>query len=549
MAKRYSLINIALLSLGVILSSIPGFLIVPYGINYFDEPYQIINAIDWENAVYSPLSSWLSYYFGELTEWKWIYFRYLALGLNVLTVYIVSLYALSFTKNCKLVIVSAIVAIYFGTCFKGDQILFGWDRWTFLFTALSLVALCRFFSKPNFIRLCLLGLVSGTLILMRLPNIGILLIVSFLIVFKNYNEISRKTKFFYVICYYIVTIVTVIFFVVVLFLNFSNYYSTLMINPIGQHGLFILSKAFFWRLIECLAYAMAIFICYYFFHFIFSKNLNNVIYIVGIVLTGLSIFFLFYLYKDNVDSYLAIMAAIALLGLMFGLKEYWPDLRKGGGLVVLSIILMGCIPAIGSNVGFFKFMGWFFLPLIVAVCNRFFSVTIKRFALIFIFVFMGWSIYAQVNVSDFDKGISRLDYQFSNGIAKGLRTTQERGENIDKIIKKIEPWKASGYQIIVVRNSPQFIWEYLLLNPNKVGRHNFEWDLLNDSIYINSVQDCLVQLGNRVVVVYLENPDYATKMYDILSDKLRALEYKEPILTLFVPDSSFNANIPSFDLR
>lgn len=77
---------------GILVALIPGIFLAPYGINFFDEPYQILNAYDWKNAVYSPLSAFLTHFWGCALDWRCLSFRYLHLILILMSVFISSIY-------------------------------------------------------------------------------------------------------------------------------------------------------------------------------------------------------------------------------------------------------------------------------------------------------------------------------------------------------------------------------------------------------------------------------------------------------------------------
>lgn len=104
--------------MGMLIAALPGIFLSSYSINGCDEPYQIINAMDWENAVFSPLSSWLANKFGHLVSWKYLSFRYLSVFLNFIGIFISSIYSIFVSKRKKLVTVSAIITTLLALSFK-----------------------------------------------------------------------------------------------------------------------------------------------------------------------------------------------------------------------------------------------------------------------------------------------------------------------------------------------------------------------------------------------------------------------------------------------
>lgn len=56
--------GIAALVAVVVIAALPSVWLSRYGVNYGDEPYQIMNGMDYRNAPMAPLSNWLAGFYG-----------------------------------------------------------------------------------------------------------------------------------------------------------------------------------------------------------------------------------------------------------------------------------------------------------------------------------------------------------------------------------------------------------------------------------------------------------------------------------------------------
>jgi hypothetical protein len=66
-ALSLKFVFMALLSMLCILAvSLPSILVMHIGAYEFDEPYQILNALDYKNAPLAPLSNYLGYLYGSI---------------------------------------------------------------------------------------------------------------------------------------------------------------------------------------------------------------------------------------------------------------------------------------------------------------------------------------------------------------------------------------------------------------------------------------------------------------------------------------------------
>jgi hypothetical protein len=136
----------------------------------FDEPYQIINGLDYRNTPLAPLSNLLGNLWGNLVGFEWIKFRYLAYGLNKLSILIGLIYMYSKTKDYWNTLIVGIILFLISTLFPVTQNLYGWDAWTLPLLMVLTVLVLEYIEKRNIWYIVLIGIISPVVGYCRIPN-------------------------------------------------------------------------------------------------------------------------------------------------------------------------------------------------------------------------------------------------------------------------------------------------------------------------------------------------------------------------------------------
>jgi hypothetical protein len=141
---------------------------------------------------------------------------------------------------------------------------------------------------------------------------------------------------------------------------------------------------------------------------------------------------------------------------------------------------------------------------------------------------MIYACYA-VRITSFqDVGTLRAQYEFSDGLAKGMKTSPERGRAVEAVMSDIEPYRRGGYQIIVLRYDAEYLYEYLLQLRNGYLRHSFNGADDNDAAYVAWTEGEIADGCDKVAVLRFGNctePSRMTDALDKLCTKVKATDY------------------------
>lgn len=511
---KYALIMIT----GMLVAAVPGFLEAPYSINQFDEPYQIINAMEWPTSVYSPLSSWLANKFGILVEWKYLAFRYLGTSLNFIAIVICSLYALHVSKRKALIVVSSIVVTLLALSFRTSTGYYGWDNWTALFLSVSLVLFLSLVRSFSWGKLILLGMVSAIISLVRISNVTIIFFCA-LILFVAFK--SHRERYWVTGCYVFTALSCLYILLGLLYGNVGLYQSTFSAYEIGDHSALQMLIPLFSGFIIALLYALGFFLSFKGISILnkMESGMRLLLYIVLIVVFVLSL-----LPSRGVSFGMgpAFCSGLMLMSLLMLLREARRKTDFKLAVEVTGIFLLSLTAAVGSNGGYSKALTWPVFPLIFWLLGREFKWSLCHLYICCSVAYLVYSVIGFTQHGFFDENPSLLTFQFKDreSVLYGMRTNPERGKFISGIYEDVETYLSKGYAPIVLKQGNDYIFEYMLKAPNLLQRHNFgNWYAFWDKEYVLSIEKEINASKSPVCVLYrqwkdLENPNPMMEMLE-----------------------------------
>ena len=512
--------EICVLFLGMVIASVPGFMMVPYSVNPFDEPYQILNALDWENSVYSPLSSWMAHYIGEPVHWKYIAFRYLSKTLQFLTLLVSGLYAMKITSFPSRVRVIAWLATLFMLCDYNVHYLYGWDNWTALFVSISLIATLQFLRSRNPLLILFLSLITAITSLVRIPNLCIIPITAVVISVSEYRgSQSRRRMIVSGLVYLVLTMAVCICIISLLYGSVNNYAEAFKQNRIMAHTVPEMINPQIRGFIMILLYALLTYLAYCGLkRWGKLKNLS-------LLLTGLTaiVFYCSLLYSRG-EIFGNSDAAVLGINLLL-MYVIWKEAKKRKDYIlwfsVFVMLLFSVVPSVGSNGGLTKSLSWPLLPLIVAF-SPIPSIARERklTGYAWIIAFGALTITRLFQPSFLDGSFASLSFKIKNTdtVFDGMITNQTRGKHITEVASQVRPYLEAGYEVIALRQGNDYLWEYLILNRNKYQSHLFgNWYAFNDRDYVKSIIIDVKTSRRPVLVMYMQwKNDKVHSMHDAL---------------------------------
>ena len=507
---------IAILTLGMLFAAIPGFMLAPYSINSFDEPYQILNAYDWENAIYAPLSSRLANWFGNAVGWKYLAFRYLALALNFTAIYITAMFALICSNRKRKIVVWSVIFTLLGLTFKTMTGYYGWDNWTACFLASCIILFFSLADRFTWGKLLLLGAMCGLTILMRIPNMSLLFfgVILLALISKSKNRTATVLVF-------ILTVLTVDFLVVSwLYGDFSNYLNLFKTLSINSHNPEKIVRPFFTRFALVMIFSALFYLGFRWLK-IKSGSGQNRLFLISCVLTLVFTLSLLPSIGASFGMGPAYSYGIILFSLIFLFKRGVQKKDRKLTDKLLILFILSTVTAIGSNVGFTKVLIWPVLPLIIYLLENRFS---RSLNILFYCWASAYFIYSIIGITQYnymDEKIGRLSYRFNDkeSVLYGMHTTPEQGEFITEIYRDVKSYEEKGFRLIVLKQGNDYLYEYLFGEVNRYQRHNFgNWYAFWDDEYIDAIRNDINNADTPVIVLYRQwkGPDDMTPMLRML---------------------------------
>lgn len=450
-----------------------------FGIFFGDEPYQILNSMDFRTTPLAPLSCYLGGIYGDITNWSWLSFRYLGFALNVISILIGGFYMLRRTRDLVKTIAVVDLAVVFSGLFQTADSLYGWDRWTVISLMMTLVSFLFYLKSQNRWLLIVVGGFTAVAGLCRLPNyVAVGAVIVILMLSCRDRRVERfKSSLVYLVSVCVISVLLLS----ALYGNLSSYISSFSDNFMGAHYLKALMSGYLSVLAILICYIMVIWCGYHFLGVSLKyKSGKTVVAFFSVII----VLYVFY-YALLLDRHNGILTNVvyyknALLYVLIGAGIIW---RVRGGLRCdktdfLSLFAVGIIalvPCIGSNTGFLKTMALPVLPVAISFLIPYLNAKTNIFAAIAASALLLYSWNGSRNATFSDVGIKDATCVLDYGVLSGMRTSQENGDKLCRVIEDVAPRQRDGEKIIVFRRGDEYVWEYIFASRNPHIRH--EWSV------------------------------------------------------------------------
>ena len=523
-ARMYVLLTVAML-----VAALPGWLLTPFSINVFDEPYQILNALDWQNAVYSPLSSWLAHWFGVAFDWKFLAFRRLTFSFCFIGIYACSVYALRLSPFKLRIIAFSAFSTFMFLCPISMFFYYGWDSWTVLGVCLATVTVLSMFQGFKGWKVVLLGLIAGLTAMMRITNVTIIFFVPVIVwLAGRRGEVSKAQCLTATAGCFVLAAAVACAVLCGLFGSIGAFAERFASNSIGDHSVYEIVAPLFTKFFVALAFTALYFAGYRVMKY--SSERGRGWFIASFILLVL-IFTASLCLGGEIITALGSTGSLGAVILLYLYLLMDRESRRKWGPVVVAIFLLSLVTAIGSNGGFKKALSWPLVPILIAFMGDRFTPMIRRFSAA---VLSGFTLFIVISLSQstfLDEGIGSLSYRFGteDGVLEGMRTNEERGRWFSTVNRELKPYREASYRFIPLKQGNDYIWEYMTLTRNPYQRHNFSnWEAFWDEEYVDAIRREAreaVSSGGKVLVMYMqwkddENP---SPMYEMLQREMRCV--------------------------
>lgn len=490
----------------VVIAALPSVWLSRYGVNLGDEPYQIMNGMDYRNAPMAPLSNWLAGLYGEMTGWSWLSFRYLAVALNLLSVIMGVLYMYRKTGRWALSAIVGFVCAFFIGLIQNASALYGWDRWTVFGLMPCVLTLLSYIDRPALWKAALLGCLSAVLGLFRVPNFVIVAMVPFAMLLIGYNgrEWDRKKWVFgrvltSVAIYLAVTALTSVGLLWALYGGVGEWLAYFESNYMGSHGT--------WVVVRSILYQMPMFlttvaIMWLYYHLLVAADGFGEW--MGRAALLMSLAGLHYLLLSEFDNlqWMPLVYASGLVALASGCVVWnnRGELWSGPVVRVAAVLLLACVPFVGSNTGVLKMLSWPVLPVIFVYLLPYFTRRMAVYSAVAAVALLGYAYSGVRNATFGDSGIKETTERLDCGVASGLYTNKDRAVFMEALYCDFSPYaNDSTHRTVVVRRGVNYSAEYLFGSRSGFNAHR--WDLKGDDSFDGGEEWFEQQVARKPVAV------------------------------------------------
>ena len=510
----YKFFSVIVLILGVV----SPFYLMRYGINFSDEPYQIMSAMDYLQNPSTILSAYIYNLIGQCCDFSLLSMRAITVIISIITLLIPLLYFYNKRRNIWDTLCVGGIALFLMSAIQQKTILVGWDILSNLFIALSTIILLYIVEAKRLVAgYLLLGFFVALAIMSRIPNVVLIPIV-LCVICINSEAINNKLKD--VISFVISMCVTMLFVIIYLYGDINSYIIAWQEWGVSNgHDFLDLLKIYLKDIVPYICLMGIIIMIYLSLYYLkqIRGNLKytKVKYLVMAFWSSLLLLILYQYESLNIVTSNIYTSIYILIALYILYKNQIGENSKTIKKILFVVFLCSLVSAIGSNTGWFKVAH---IPSIICLLTLFLpyvTKTIKDTLTILLVALFLFLPYSKIRESFFDKGLSKTTAQLSVPYLNGIYTTNENKDLLNYVYEKER--NSTAEDVLFVGFGRQ-MFEYILDCRAHYARQDF-YGILEDEKYISSTKEYLSRVSTikRVYVVNRNYLYYNTPMDDMLN--------------------------------
>lgn len=511
----YKFFSVIVLILGVV----SPFYLMRYGINFSDEPYQIMSAMDYLQNPSTILSAYIYNLIGQCCDFSLLSMRAITAIISIITLLIPLLYFYNKRRNIWDTLCVGGIALFLMSAIQLKTILVGWDILSNLFIALSTIILLYIVEAKRLVAgYLLLGFFVALAIMSRIPNVVLIPIV-LCVICINSEAINNKLKD--VISFVISMCVTMLFVIIYLYGDINSYIIAWQEWGVSNgHDFLDLLKIYLKDIVPYICLMGIIIMIYLSLYYLkqIGGNLKytKVKYLVMAFWSSLLLLILYQYESLNIVTSNIYTSIYILIALYILYKNQIGENSKTIKKILFVVFLCSLVSAIGSNTGWFKVAH---IPSIICLLTLFLpyvTKTIKDTLTILLVALFLFLPYSKIRESFFDKGLSKTTAQLSVPYLNGIYTTNENKDLLNYVYEKER--NSTAEDVLFVGFGRQ-MFEYILDCRAHYARQDF-YGILEDEKYISSTKEYLSRVSTikRVYVVNRNYLYYNTPMDDMLNE-------------------------------
>lgn len=507
------------------------FSLLKYSFYPVDEPYQIMNSMDYLNSPLAPLTAILDHFTNSLCGYEYLKMKYVAFGYNILAVFAGCIYFYTHTKKLNL---SLLLCSFSTLLFLISDMYnwIGWDRQTVLFTTLCLVSFLYYLEKGNIWILAITAFFASVDCLCRIPNIAVFPIIACIILFKK--NLSLKYRLRDIAIFLFISAGLILMFICAAYGSIGNYLLSVQKNLIPKHEAIYILFEYFLRFCSITLISLQLFAIY-----LVSKKFCTKWYF---TLLFAIIFSLILLYdirfrKNQIFSPVEGLLISSIFCLF--ISGWYRNFKEKGSLsiVFITIFAFALLPTIGSNMALKKLLLIPFLPIIIfyslPAINRWMKIVsviiVATFVLVPVFELKENEVIHQTR--NYTKRTAVFDFH----PVQGVYANPKWASHVEEIRADLAEYKDSK---VIVAGSyiDRFFFEWIYDCCNEYLRHDYmDYNRFNEEKYVDYISNKIKDSKQDVAVLYLyktyyweeSNKPYESKMSQMLESELNLAVKKD----------------------
>ncbi len=445
-----------------------------------DEAYQMLNAQDWRNAPFAPLSAYIGHLWGAVFGFGWVQMRVLSMILNLATIGFGGYFCYRIVRNLPRAIWLTAGAVVLYALTNDHEQKYDWDTFaTLSATAVAVLLLC-YGRRPRLWLMAVTGVTVAAGIMMRMPSAAIFFVpVVAIFLYKNDTGVSRWAA----LGVYVTAVAAgLLIMICALYGTPARLIATFKANAIAAHSSAYLVQIFLHssRIITeyVVLLAAAFFVIYK------CRNLrgDTALGLGGVMIVVL--LFASYVVRYTSGLYDYPYTGLMIYTLMFGIFLNYKSLRSGMAPDMFILLISGVAVVVGSNCGFNRMIVYPFMPIVAGYILTCWPLWARKAQGI---CFAGFTIamlmlpVANLRVF-FEVNYNFAAVEYDGGKTRGAYFDRTDVRWFDEVVPVIEHYKnLPGYQVNVMSEYVDgFLVEFLTDTRNPITRHDWRFGLRED---------------------------------------------------------------------
>ncbi len=468
----------------LVLSVIPGMILLRMCIDLYDEPYQILNAMDSQSAPMAPLSAYAGNIFGNIFGWNQLSFRYLSYAMTQGAICLGGVWVYMRRRNASEAMTLTGCLLLANGSMRTNAWHYSWDSLSFLLLTLTAIAFMEYCRKSSAAKVAIMAILSTLAIGSRMPDAVIVPLVAIAIIFCAQDTVPRNRRLKFVAMYLVLTAVATWVMLSLLYYSaggFAGYLRAVNDNSISNHSpgflvySFVVAVVVLYILVAFISFILRV--C----KVLIDKGMSPAVSVSFTALTAIVVTFIgiFKLYNYSLPYLYEALFWTGICYLLYTQGKRWDR----DSYIFIFLALFSFVHIIGSNLHLYKNLGIYLMPILyVLLCKH--RIKVRYYVLLAVYIIPLCMLYSYSECYSPYDGIEDNDCteRIQGTVFDGIYDTPKRLNAIHLADSTFTDIKNKGCRPVIV---PAYMsnhgWIYLACTENeKSFRHYWGFNKFKD---------------------------------------------------------------------